>query len=89
MSNRSWSKARCRNVEYTATTGWVPAAASPAALANRCCSAMPESNTRCGYRLDSAPRPVGRRIAAVSPTTSDRSSAMRAISSSNTSVQLR
>ena len=41
-----------------------------------------------GKSLREFSRPVGRRIAAVIATTSGRSPAMRAISSSNTSVQL-
>ncbi len=43
-----WSKARLRNVEYSATTGCSPPMARPAALVMACCSAMPTSNTRSG-----------------------------------------
>ena len=39
----SWSNARFRNVEYSATTGCRPPMARPAALVIACCSAMPTS----------------------------------------------
>ena len=43
-----WSKARCRNVEYRATTGRSPPRARPVAKVTACCSAMPTSKTRSG-----------------------------------------
>ena len=43
-----WSKARCRNVEYRATTGRIPPRARPVAKVTACCSAMPTSKTRSG-----------------------------------------
>jgi hypothetical protein len=42
-SINSWSNARLRNVEYSATTGRNPPRASPAADVTACCSAMPTS----------------------------------------------
>ena len=42
-SRFAWSKARLRNVEYTATTGRRPAMAIPAAAVTSCCSAIPTS----------------------------------------------
>ncbi len=83
-----WSKARLRNVEYTATTGCRPAIASPAAEVTACCSAMPTSNQRSGNASAKVCRPVERSIAAVIATTSSRSAPMRVSSSENTDVQL-
>ena len=42
-SRFAWSKARLRNVEYTATTGRRPVIAIPAAAVTSCCSAIPTS----------------------------------------------
>ncbi len=42
-SRFAWSKARVKNVEYTATTGRSPPMAIPAAAVTACCSAMPTS----------------------------------------------
>src|SRR5256885_317652 len=53
-----WSKARCRNVEYSATTGRMPPIASPEAIVTACCSAMPTSWNRCGYAAWNLARPV-------------------------------
>ena len=44
----TWSKARLRNVAYTATTGCMPPIARPAAEVAACCSAMPTSKVRRG-----------------------------------------
>ena len=85
-SMRTWSKARLRKVAYRATTGWAPSYAIPAAQAAASCSAIPTSMTRPGNASCSGPRPTGRIMAAVTPTTSSRSRAMRTISSANTLV---
>ncbi|CAM5629263.1 hypothetical protein SALBM311S_09110 [Streptomyces alboniger] len=57
-SIRSWSKARFRNVAYTATTGCSPPV-RPAAETAACCSAMPTSHTRSGKRAANLPTPPG------------------------------
>ena len=59
----------------------------PAALANACCSAMPTSKTRSGWRSAISFRPTGISMAPVMPTMSGRSSAMSAISWPKTLVQ--
>ena len=53
-----WSNARWRNVEYRATTGRMPASASPVASVTACCSAMPTSMNRSGYAAWNLLRPV-------------------------------
>ncbi|CNM12524.1 Uncharacterised protein [Mycobacterium tuberculosis] len=55
-----------------ATTGCIPPMASPAADVSACCSAMPTSNNRSGYRFPKALSPVGPGIAAVMATMSRR-----------------
>ena len=85
MSN--WSKARLRNVEYTATTGCRPPSARPAADVTACCSAIPTSNMRSGNRSREFESPVGPGIAAVIATMSSRRSAWAISSSENTDVQ--
>ena len=64
----TWSTARCRNVEYTATTGRIPPAASPAAKATRCPSDMPTSKKRPGNSAANGESPVPSRIPAVRAT---------------------
>ncbi len=83
----SWSKARLRNVEYTATTGCNPPRASPAAAVSACCSAMPTSRQRSGNAAANGARPVGPSIAAVIATTSGRREPSATISVANTLVQ--
>src|SRR4028119_998118 len=61
----------------------------PAALVGACCSAMPTSKVRSGYRSAKAARPVGCSIAAVTATTSARSAPMRNSSSEKAAVQSR
>ena len=63
--------------------------ARPAADVSACCSAMPTSNVRSGYRSAKAASPVGCSMAAVIATTSDRSAPMRTSSSENACVQSR
>ena len=53
-----WSKARCRNVEYSATTGRIPPIAMPLAIVTACCSAMPTSWKRFGKAAWNLERPV-------------------------------
>ena len=85
----TWSKARLRNVAYSATTGCIPAMASPAADVTACCSAMPTSKVRSGNIDWNLSSPTGCIIAAVIATTSGRRSPRWTISSANTSVQIR
>ena len=73
-SRFTWSKARVRNVEYTATTGRRPPMAMPAAAVTACCSAMPTSNMRSGKRSAKGSRPVESGMAAVMATSSGRAS---------------
>ena len=67
-SRLAWSKARLKNVEYTATTGRNPAMAMPAAAVTACCSAIPTSMKRSGKRAWKGSRPVGPGMAAVMAT---------------------
>ena len=85
-SRLAWSKARVRNVEYTATTGRSPAMAMPAAAVTACCSAMPTSTKRSGKRSWNGSRPVEPGMAAVMATTSGRSSASLMSASVNACV---
>jgi hypothetical protein len=60
----------------------------PAALVTACCSAMPTSTTRSGWRCAKRCSPTGMSMAAVIPTTSSRSLPISAISSAKTSVHV-
>ena len=70
-----WSKALCRNVEYTANIGLSPALAIPAAKVVACSSAIPTSKNLFGYNLANSLRPVPSGIAAVKHTSFSFSSA--------------
>ena len=76
-SRLAWSKARLKNVEYTATTGRSPAMAMPAAAVTACCSAIPTSVKRSGKRASNGSRPVGPGMAAVMATIRGSASARR------------
>ena len=82
----NWSNPRFMNVEYRASTGRMPALARPAAIVIACCSAIPTSMTLSGNSSANRPRPTGRVIAAVMPTTVGSARAMRAISRAKTLV---
>ena len=82
-SRLTWSKARVRNVEYTATTGRSPPIAMPAAAVTACCSAMPTSKKRSGKRAWKGSSPVGPGIAAVMATTRGSRSATASSASEN------
>jgi len=85
-SRLAWSKARLKNVEYTATTGRSPPMAIPAAAVTACCSAMPTSTNRSGKRSWNARSPVGPGIAAVMATIRGSASAARRRDRVNASV---
>ena len=85
-SYMTWSMARVRNVEYTATTGRSPPMAMPAAAVTACCSAMPTSISRPGNRSPKASRPVESGIAAVMATSSGWSSPALQMASVNAAV---
>jgi len=82
----AWSKARQKNVEYTATTGRRPTMAMPAAAVTACCSAMPTSKKRSGKRLENSSRPVPSVMAAVMPTMRESFSANWHMALPNTEV---
>ena len=56
-SRLAWSKARLKNVEYTATTGRRPPMAMPAAEVTAFCSAIPTSKNRSGQRACEGQQP--------------------------------
>ena len=82
----TWSIARVRNVEYSATIGRNPPIAMPAAAVTACCSAMPTSMRRPGNRSPNGSRPVESGIAAVMATSSGRASPSLIIASANAAV---
>ena len=77
----TWSMARWRNVEYRATTGFMPPVAKPLARPTACSSAMPASTKRSGNSSANASRPVPPFMAAVMATmrSSRRASAANAL----------
>ena len=81
-----WSKARWRNVEYSATTGRRPAIARPEAIVTACCSAIPTSWKRFGKTAWNLDRPVPVGIPAV--IAQIRSSAFASSMSSDTNSEV-
>ena len=70
QSRFTWSKARLRNVLYTAKNGRSPPIAMPTAEVTACCSAMPTSMQRSPKCSRNGSSPVESGIAAVMATTS-------------------
>ena len=69
------------------TTGRIPLIASPVAKVTACCSAMPTSKKRSGYRSAKPSSPVEEAIAAVMATTLGSAAAASSSASPKRSVQ--